>query len=97
MATAEAEFGPVGSVLLQRGHRDRTGPGRARRGGQQIWSVNVMAHVHAVNAVVPGMIERGGGYLLHTVSAAGLLTCPGDAPYTATKHAAIGVRRVAVA
>jgi NAD(P)-dependent dehydrogenase (short-subunit alcohol dehydrogenase family) len=49
-----------------------------------------MAHVHAAKAVLPSMLERGRGYLLHTVSAAGLLTAPGDAPYSTTKHAALG-------
>ncbi len=55
------------------------------------WSVNVMAHVYAARAVLPGMLARGAGYLLQTCSAAGLLTAVGDAPYTATKHAAVGL------
>jgi NAD(P)-dependent dehydrogenase (short-subunit alcohol dehydrogenase family) len=53
------------------------------------WTVNVMAHVHAAQAVLPSMLERGEGYLLQTCSAAGLLTSPGDAPYAVTKHAAV--------
>ncbi len=56
---------------------------------QRAWSVNVLAHVHAARAVLPAMLERGHGYLLQTCSAAGLLTNPGDAPYTLSKHAAV--------
>jgi NAD(P)-dependent dehydrogenase (short-subunit alcohol dehydrogenase family) len=52
--------------------------------------VNVMAHVYAARAVVPHMLAAGGGYLLATASAAGLLTSPGDAPYTVSKHGAVG-------
>jgi NAD(P)-dependent dehydrogenase (short-subunit alcohol dehydrogenase family) len=56
---------------------------------QQIWDVNVMAHIYSARAVLPGMLERGAGYLLHTASAAGLLTQVGAAPYSVTKHAAV--------
>jgi NAD(P)-dependent dehydrogenase (short-subunit alcohol dehydrogenase family) len=57
---------------------------------QRSWSVNVLAHVYAARAVLPAMLARGYGYLLQTCSAAGLLTNPGDAPYTLSKHAAVG-------
>jgi NAD(P)-dependent dehydrogenase (short-subunit alcohol dehydrogenase family) len=56
---------------------------------ERAWRVNVLAHVHAARAVLPSMLARGDGYLLQTCSAAGLLTNPGDAPYTLSKHAAV--------
>ncbi len=52
------------------------------------WRVNVMAHVHLARAVVPGMIQRGGGRFVSVASAAGLLTNLGNAPYSVTKHGA---------
>src|SRR3954451_18911253 len=58
---------------------------------QRIWEVNLMAHVYAARAVLPGMLARGEGYLLNTASAAGLLTNLGAAPYTVTKHAAVAL------
>ena len=54
------------------------------------WQVNVMAHVYAARALIPRMVERGGGYLLNTISAAGMLSSIGDAAYSVTKHAALG-------
>jgi len=56
---------------------------------QRIWDVNVMAHIYAARAVLPGMLSRGSGYLLHTASAAGLLTQVDAAPYSVTKHAVV--------
>jgi NAD(P)-dependent dehydrogenase (short-subunit alcohol dehydrogenase family) len=62
---------------------------KADQAWSRAWDVHVMAHVYAARAVVPAMIAAGGGYLLNTASAAGLLTSPGDAPYAVTKHAAV--------
>jgi NAD(P)-dependent dehydrogenase (short-subunit alcohol dehydrogenase family) len=58
---------------------------------QRIWEINVMAHVYSARAVLPGMVARGEGYLLHTASAAGLLTNLGAAPYAVTKHGAVAL------
>jgi len=53
------------------------------------WNVHVIAHVFAARAVVPHMLSRGGGYLLQTVSAAGLLSHPQSATYAVSKHASL--------
>jgi NAD(P)-dependent dehydrogenase (short-subunit alcohol dehydrogenase family) len=58
---------------------------------QMQWDVNVMAHVHAVRAVLPEMLARGSGYLVHTASMAGFLTVPGNAHYSVAKHAVVGL------
>ena len=55
------------------------------------WAVNVMGHVYACRKVLPGMLERGEGYLLHTASMAGILTTHGNSTYAATKHAVVGL------
>ena len=59
----------------------------------QVWerdfAVNVMSHVYVARALLPCWLDRDGGRLVLTVSAAGLLTLLGSAPYSVTKHAAL--------
>lgn len=57
----------------------------------RIWAINVQSHVYVARAVLPGMLARGGGQLVITASAAGLLTQLGSAPYAVTKHAAVAL------
>jgi NAD(P)-dependent dehydrogenase (short-subunit alcohol dehydrogenase family) len=57
----------------------------------EAWRVNVMAHVWAARALLPGMVARGEGYLINTASAAGLLTQVSSLVYSVTKHAAVSL------
>jgi NAD(P)-dependent dehydrogenase (short-subunit alcohol dehydrogenase family) len=58
---------------------------------QKIWEVNLMSHVYAARNLIPRMVKRGGGYLLNTASAAGLLSQIGSVTYAVTKHAAVAL------
>jgi NAD(P)-dependent dehydrogenase (short-subunit alcohol dehydrogenase family) len=87
--TAEKHLGPVDLFCSNAGIGSGAGIEAPDAVWQACWDVNVMAHVYAARAVLPGMLKRGRGYLLNTASAAGLLQMPGDAAYTATKHAAV--------
>jgi NAD(P)-dependent dehydrogenase (short-subunit alcohol dehydrogenase family) len=55
------------------------------------FDVNVRGVVHGVRAVYPLMVARGHGQILNTASLAGLVPAPLMAPYTASKHAVVGL------
>ena len=57
---------------------------------ERITRVNLLSHVTAAKAVLPGMVERGSGYLLQTLSSAALIAGPATAAYTLTKQGARG-------
>lgn len=87
----EEDHGPIDLFVSNAGIIFRGGLEVPNDDWQKIWDVNVMSHVYAARHVVPRMIERGGGYLLNTASAAGLLNQVGAASYGVTKHAAVGL------
>lgn len=87
---ATRRFGQVDVFCSNAGIILRKGLDATADEWQRIWEINVMAHIHAANAVLPQMLERGEGYFVNTVSAAGLLSQIGSAPHAVTKHAAIG-------
>ena len=87
---ATRRFGQVDIFCSNAGIILRKGLDASADEWQRIWEINVMAHIHAARAVLPQMLERGDGYFVNTVSAAGLLSQIGSAPYAVTKHAAIG-------
>lgn len=89
VAETTKRFGRVDVFCSNAGVGVAGGPEAPDKDWQRSWEVNVMAHVYAARAVLPQMLARKEGYLLQTVSAAGLLTQIGSAPYSVTKHAAL--------
>lgn len=87
----EAALGPVDLFCANAGILVGGGVEAPDDEWERMWRVNVLSHVYAARTVLPGMIERGAGYLLHTASAAGLLTQLGSAPYSVTKHAVVAL------
>ena len=92
VAEAERTYGPVDLFFSNAGVASGGSPlDTSIDVWQHQWQVNVMAHVYAVRAVLPSMLARESGYLLHTASMAGILTTHGNLPYAATKHAVVGL------
>lgn len=101
VADEPAVKGLVEDTLAAHGQVDlfMSNAGYAQRGGlelpnedfERMWQVHVMAHVYAARAVLPSMIARGEGYLVHTASAAGLLTQMDSVTYAITKHADVAL------
>lgn len=89
IAKAEAAFGAIDIFV--------SNAGIARYGWEESsddiwnlnWNIHVMAHVWAARALAPKMVANGGGYLLNTSSAAGLLSQVDSATYAVSKHAAV--------
>lgn len=92
----ERQFGPIALFCSNAGIGGGFDPLSVNAGGSsdepwaRSWAIHVMAHVYAARHMIPRYKQRGGGYFLNTISAAGLLSQVGSAPYSTTKHAAVG-------
>ncbi|EHR60930.1 SDR family oxidoreductase [Saccharomonospora cyanea] len=90
VAAARAHLGEIDLFCANAGIAVSGGPEAPEEEWARVWEVNVMAHVRAARELLPRWLERGRGHFLATVSAAGLLTNLGSAPYSVTKHASLG-------
>ncbi|WP_103337760.1 SDR family NAD(P)-dependent oxidoreductase [Amycolatopsis sp. CA-126428] len=91
VTAATDAFGPVDVAISNAGVATARGLYAAEQEWEAAWSVNVMGHVRLAKAVLPGMVRRRAGSVVLTASAVGLLGLPGDAPYSVTKHATVGL------
>ncbi|MCU1461031.1 MAG: oxidoreductase short chain dehydrogenase/reductase family [Acidimicrobiales bacterium] len=91
VARAESECGPIDLFCANAGIAVGGGPEATDEQWLASWQINLMAHVYAARALLPGWLSRGEGYFLSTASAAGLLTNLGAAPYAVTKHGAVAL------
>ncbi len=89
--TTQSAHGPIGLFASNAGFVTTAGLEDTNERIQAMWEVHVMSHIYAARAVVPSMIANGGGYLLNTASAAGLLSQIGSLSYSVTKGAAVSL------
>ena len=87
--TAYAHLGHVDVFFANAGIGTLTGLEASDAEWARALDTNVLAHVRAARHLVPRWLDAGGGRLVVTASAAGLLTMLGDAPYSVSKHAAV--------
>jgi NAD(P)-dependent dehydrogenase (short-subunit alcohol dehydrogenase family) len=90
VAELEESVGPIDVWFANAGLATGAGVEAPDEDWERQWQVNVMSHLYAARALLPGWVERGEGHLVTTASMAGVLTAVGDAAYSATKHAAVG-------
>jgi NAD(P)-dependent dehydrogenase (short-subunit alcohol dehydrogenase family) len=58
---------------------------------QWVIGVNLWGVIHGVHAFLPMLLDQGEGHVVNTASVAGLLAAPSTGPYTASKHAVVGI------
>ena len=88
-------FGPIAILCSNAGVLDGYAP--VLETSEDLWDriidINLKGMYLTARAVLPHMIERGGGVIINTASIAGLVAGGGGVAYTASKHGVIGLTR----
>ncbi len=91
IADTEKTYGGIDVFVSNAGYGQPGGLELETGDWEKMMSVHTWSHLFAARAAIPGMVKRGGGYLLNTASAAGLLTQMDSGPYAVSKHAAVAL------
>lgn len=98
IADAESSLGPVHALVNNAGTAETVPFLRSDDAVfARMLAVHLMAPVHAIQAVLAGMVARGGGRIVNVASIAGLGGGAYITAYTAAKHAEMGLTRALAA
>jgi 3-oxoacyl-[acyl-carrier protein] reductase len=95
IAEAEREVGAVDVLVNNVGVAGiRSFDELAEDDWEDLWQLNVMSYVRAIQAVLPGMRERGFGRIVNVSSTAGKRPSTGMPDYSVTKAAVLSLSRL---
>jgi NAD(P)-dependent dehydrogenase (short-subunit alcohol dehydrogenase family) len=95
VAKVEEELGPVDVLVNNVGFAEiRPFDELSEANWEQVWQLNVMSYVRAIQAVLPGMRERGSGRIVNVSSTAGKRPSTGMPDYSVTKAAVLSLSRL---
>jgi 3-oxoacyl-[acyl-carrier protein] reductase len=95
IAAAEEKIGPVEILVNNVGFAEiRPFDELTDEDWEQLWQLNVMSYVRAIQAVLPGMRERGFGRVVNVSSTAGKRPSTGMPDYSVTKAAVLSLSRL---
>ena len=87
----EGEQGAIDIFVSNAGYGQGGGLDLTTDDWMRMMNVHTWSHLAVARTMIPRMVARGGGYLLNTASAAGLLTQIDSGPYAVSKHAAVAL------
>jgi 3-oxoacyl-[acyl-carrier protein] reductase len=92
---AERQVGPVDILVNNVGFAEiRSFDELTDENWEQLWQLNVMSYVRTIQAVLPGMRERGFGRIVNVSSTAGKRPSTGMPDYSVTKAAVLSLSRL---